>query len=575
MRCGLFIKIFFAFFVSMEAAVAGSNESSISTKKLDCAGDEMGVMETGIRDQKIDGQEYTSAQSFLEAFTLRVQKKSQQFNCATWILETTGSKDAALLQAELGYELRILFHDQKAFDRLVAWDKDPSIKDPLVKRSINNLIRSFEPNLASKDILEKISHEESSLAHLYSNFRTEVEGKRLSENDILEILKKETNVEVRKKVWDASKKIGGVLASNILSLVKLRNEMAKSLGYRDYFSMQLELQEVKEDEVFSLLDRISDQSKAAYEQLIEEVREHKAKQFGVSKEAIGPWAWSDPFCQEDPLETKGLDDLFSTIDSLAAARQFYRTMNLSVDPILERSDNFERPGKNQHAFCINIDRYEDVRILNNIKPSIKWVGTVFHELGHGVYELGYAQDLPWLLREPPHMLTTEAMALYAGRQVYRSETLRMLGIGLDNASVREAAEMSLRRQQLIFSRWVLVMTYFERELYRNPDQDLNRLWWELVERFQKIACPGSSTGCDWAAKYHIGLAPVYYYSYLMGELFASSIERKLETIPQEKRGEFLKEKLFSPGSSLPWNELIERVVGKKLDPSDWLAQFAS
>ena len=44
------------------------------------------------------------------------------------------------------------------------------------------------------------------------------------------------------------------------------------------------------------------------------------------------------------------------------------------------------------------------------------------------YELGFDETLPWLLREPPHMITTEAMALIAGRQAYRTTPLtQMLG----------------------------------------------------------------------------------------------------------------------------------------------------
>ena len=188
---------------------------------------------------------------------------------------------------------------------------------------------------------------------------------------------------------------------------------------------------------------------------------------------------------------------------------------------------WERPGKNQHAFCINIDRRGDVRALNNVKSSIKWLETVLHELGHAIYEIGLDPKLPWLLREPPHMITTEAMALLAGRQAYRNDLSSDL-VGVKKRNLMQKADASLVRRQLIFSRWVLVMTAFEKELYRNPSQDLNRLWWELVEKYQMISAPTGREGkADWAAKYHIGLAPVYYFSYLLGELFASAIQEAL------------------------------------------------
>ena len=125
------------------------------------------------------------------------------------------------------------------------------------------------------------------------------------------------------------------------------------------------------------------------------------------------------------------------------------------------------------------------------------------------------------------------------------------------------------------------MTYFERELYKNPNQDLNKLWWGLVSKYQKITPPKNREGKnDWAAKYHIGLAPVYYYSYLLGEVFASSMEESIlkltgsKDLDSEGAGKFLQEKLFSPGNSKNWSELIEHVVGKPLAPDAWLRQFA-
>ena len=42
----------------------------------------------------------------------------------------------------------------------------------------------------------------------------------------------------------------------------------------------------------------------------------------------------------------------------------------------------------------------------------------------------------------------------------------------------------LRNQLLIFSRWCQVMLRFEKAMYENPDQDLNKLWWDLVEKYQ-------------------------------------------------------------------------------------------
>ncbi|MBF8264088.1 MAG: hypothetical protein HW387_1753, partial [Parachlamydiales bacterium] len=173
----------------------------------------------------------------------------------------------------------------------------------------------------------------------------------------------------------------------------------------------------------------------------------------------------------------------------------------------------------------------------------------------------------------------EAMALVAGRQAYRSASLLDL-VGGKPMELMQKADASLQRRQLIFSRWVMVMSAFESELYRDPRQDLNRLWWQLIEKYQKISPPpGREKKADWAAKYHIGLAPVYYFSYLLGELFASSIEEALERSCGHRRfntsetGRFLQEKLFAPGNRWSWGELVRNVTGGPLTSGAWLKEF--
>ena len=40
-------------------------------------------------------------------------------------------------------------------------------------------------------------------------------------------------------------------------------------------------------------------------------------------------------------------------------------------------------------------------------------------------------------------------------------------------------------------------------MYGNPDQDLNKLWWDLVEKYQEIRRPEGRDAPDYAAKIHI------------------------------------------------------------------------
>ena len=65
------------------------------------------------------------------------------------------------------------------------------------------------------------------------------------------------------------------------------------------------------------------------------------------------------------------------------------------------------------------------------------------------------------------------------------------------------------------------MFRFEKACTRTRNQDLNTLWWDLVERYQLLRRPEGRNEPDWASKIHVALYPAYYHNYLMGQLLAS------------------------------------------------------
>ena len=161
--------------------------------------------------------------------------------------------------------------------------------------------------------------------------------------------------------------------------------------------------------------------------------------------------------------------------------------------------------------------------------------------------------------------------------------------GVPKAEIDQVADdcaRMLRLEQIVFSRFVQVMLHFERALYENPDQNLNKLWWDLVERYQGLTPLKGRDEPDWASKVHIATAPVYYHNYLMGELLASQlvdvIGRKvlkssdpysLDFAGDPRVGKFLIENVFLPGARYPWNEMIRRATGEKLTSKYYARQF--
>jgi peptidyl-dipeptidase A len=141
---------------------------------------------------------------------------------------------------------------------------------------------------------------------------------------------------------------------------------------------------------------------------------------------------------------------------------------------------------------------------------------------------------------------------------------------------RERLLWSSRTDKLVFVRWALVMYRFEKALYEDPDrEDLNALWWDLVERLQMVNRPPGRDAPDWAAKIHIAIAPVYYHNYVLGHLTAAQLRNHLEKhvvgdgpfFMSELAGRYLQEAIFGQGARDDWEHAIVRATGEKLNPA--------
>lgn len=485
-----------------------------------------------------------------------------------------------------------ILSDRDAFNKLKKIKESNLIKDEMILRHLTVLYNTFLSKQIDIEKLNKLTEMQSNLENKYSSFRTVIGNKKLSDNDVEEILKKSTDTKELQNVWISQKKIGPLVAKDIIEIVKLRNEVAKELGFKNFHEMSLKLSEQDPQEIEKLFDELDNLTRDAFKQEKEQMDKVLAERLKIKPEDLMPWHYQNRFFQEAPkIYEVDLDKYYEGVDIVAAAVKYYKGLNLPIDDLVEKSDLFERENKNQHAYCINIDRdAKDIRVLCNIKPTARWMETTLHEYGHAIYEKYLADDLPWDLKQPAHIFTTEAIAMFFGRQATNPEWMvKMIDLSeSDKNAIADACFKTLKLQQLVFSRWSQVMYRFEKSMYENPDQDLNKLWWDLVEKYQMIKRPEDRNEPDWATKIHIATSPCYYHNYHMGELLASQLyfnlaEKVLKTKETKNLsfayspevGKFLIDNVFKPGAKYFWNDMIEKATGEKLTAKYYAKQFVS
>ena len=515
---------------------------------------------------------------------------SKETNLAYWNAAISGKAEDWKTAETLQLEMVKLFANKESFARLEEIKISGLISDTLMARQLDVLYRQFLMAKADTAKLNEAVRMGTMIEQKYGNFRTEVKGKKLSDNDVEEILRSSKDVNQQKEVWMAQKQIGSVVAEDIKKLVKLRNEIARELGFKNYHSMSLTLSEEDPKEISALFEELDTLTKDAFAGVKGEIDDYFVNYYNLkSKDELMPWNYQNRFFQEAPrIYEVDLDKYYADKNLETLTTEYYAGIGLPIDRMLKNSDLYEKPGKNQHAFCTDIDNSGDVRVLCNIKPNSYWMNTMLHEFGHAVYDQNIDMELPFILREPAQTFTTEAIAMLFGRMSSNPQWMKdMAGISEEEKmKIADNCTKTLRLEQLVFSRWAQVMYNFEKSMYDNPEQDLNKLWWDLVEKYQLLKRPEGRNEPDWATKIHIATSPCYYHNYLLGELLASQLHYYMVTNILKSEdykfqsysgntqvGTYLKDRIFMPGMKYYWNDMIEKATGEKLTAKYYAKQF--
>ena len=520
---------------------------------------------------------------FLEEQTAQIKVLYINLQKSYWNAATTGKKEFYQQYEQYQKETAKFFNSSENFKKVKEF-LEFKTTNPLINRQLEVLYNNYLSNQGDLELLNKIVEKSTAIEQKFNLFRAKVNGKELSDNEIKNILREETDSKKLQEAWEASKKQGEIVAKDLIELIKLRNQLARSLGFENYYLLALETNEQKEKDIKKIFDDVEKATKNTFKKLKDELDEFLKKRYKVSE--LKPWHYQDLFFQEDPKNYGVNLNEFYNEDILEKAKKFYLSIGIDISKILERSDLYERKDKYQHACCMDMDREGDVRTIMNIKNTEKWMETVLHELGHGSYQLFIDKNLPFLIKDNAHTLTTEAIAQLFGRNsknIYFIEKFCNIKKEILDKIAEDIAE-TLRLRQLIFSRWSQVMFNFEKELYKNPEQDLNKLWWSMVKKYQLIDF--SRDMPDWASKIHFVSSPVYYHNYLIGELFASQInnhiakkilgENSIKNIDysgKKQIGDYLKSNIFQPGMTCKWNELIKNSTGEELNPKYYVEEF--
>jgi Oligoendopeptidase F len=551
------------------------------------------------------------AQKFLDSYTeqyvtLYTNSSQAQWTANTAIIEGDSTNTENAKKAD---EAMAAFTGSK--ENIENARKYMEQKDKLTEIQVKQLelilyAAANNPQTIADVVKQRIQAENNQTRMLYG-YQYMLGDKKVSTNDLDEVLKTESDINKRLQAWEASKEVGKTLKGGLVNLRALRNQTVQALGYHDYFTYQVSDYGMKSDEMMKTMDGLIDELKPLYRELHTWMRYEMAKKYGMSTVPDYlpahwlPNRWGQDWSSavtvqgidlDKVLHDKGAEwvvkegeKLYTSIGFPALPAVFWQKSSLYP----YRADSNVK--KNNHASAWHMDLNNDVRSLMSVEPNSEWFETANHELGHIYYYLTYTNpNVPPLLRGGANRAYHEAIGTMMGLAAMQKPYL--VGRGLVGADVKVDSIQSLLKEALNSVVFIFfssgTMSNFEKALYvdsLSPDQ-FNKKWWELAKKYQGIE-PPSPRGeeyCDAATKTHINDDPAQYYDYALSYVILYQLHNHIakNILHQDPRatnyygqkaiGDFMK-KIMEPGASKDWRKVLKESTGDELNAKAMLEYF--
>jgi len=201
-------------------------------------------------------------QNFVTVHVQKIKPMDKETNLAWWDAAVSGKAEDYDKVSKLTLKIRQVYSNRKDFAFLKDMKESCQVQDTVLARQLEVLYNAYLRNQIETELLKQIVDLGTEIEKNFSTFRGTIEGEKVTDNEIKEILKTETDSAKRKLAWLASKQVGGEVAEDIIRLVKLRNKAARKLGFDNYHTMSLTTgeQDVEElDRIFNELYELTNE----------------------------------------------------------------------------------------------------------------------------------------------------------------------------------------------------------------------------------------------------------------------------------------------------------------------------
>ncbi len=478
-----------------------------------------------------------------------------------------------------------VFTNEQDFQLLKKLKKSDLITDTLLHRQLNVLYQAFMGSQIETEKYQQLIFTEIKLWQVFTTLKLEIDGKKYRIHQLDSLRKKAVNDEIFKQIFYAYQKQGQLLAPDIIRMVKERNSFAANFGYSDYYHLLLDVKDQNPDRIALLLDEIEQKTRNPFFEAKAIIDQMLAKRFHISESGLRPWHYNEDRASYLPKRfTMQMDSLFTGIDPIKKAAQFFEGIGLPIQDVIDNSDLKYHPQKSSATSMINIDFKNDIRLISSVQKTHEGMSRMMHLGGHASHYKSISDDVPYLLKTPS-LIIGEGIAGFFESLATNVDWLKD-EVAMDNQQQNVYVVVCRHLQQvdrLFRCRKLSVMANFEREIYRNPEQNLDSLWQQLNLKYLGIHFIDKENSGFWAAnKFNTSLSCTIHNS-ILADVFSVQLQHAIKNrVLRETNGvysrnkavgRYLVENLYRYGNQLSWEQLIVKATGEPLNPDYFVSQL--
>lgn len=496
-----------------------------------------------------------------DEFCEELEPKALKANIDCWNFYINSTPENMNRYEQSQEDVYALYRNKELYNKFKSIDVKQFSNKQLAKQ-LRDIIRDFEEELNAGELKKELRDMENKIAAKFNSYIPKIDDEEVSKAQLQKILETETDVELRKKAYNAKVLSGEIISDDLINLVKARNEFAKTKGYKNFFEYNLkETYDVDAVYLQTLLDEVYNNAYSMNEKLQQENKQELAQEYGISIEDLRAYHYG-LILKTNPAKAVN-DALKSPEQVIELAKRTYQNMGYDIDNMPITLDLLPRKNKNTHGFCFDIEAGKDARILANLTNNTTSIDTLCHELGHCVYHIGIDTELPFL-DKTAHPAMTEAVAMMMGDLQQRENILK----NIVSEKVLEKFKTNFRKSEARFISRSMLIINFEKQMYENPEQDLDMLWHELRVKYVG-ANSEEELNSEWATIPHYLSHPAYYQNYFRAALIKAQMYNTMradlgEITQNAGTAKYLNERLFKYGVSLEEAELIKMFTGSEL-----------